>query len=182
MRGKKIAGFVSREKLLSDLFEVWNPEIKKEPVLIKEAAGRITAEAYASVNTLPVHRTASMDGIAVRSADFADGMPDYRAWKRGVDYVRADTGDDFPDEFDAVILIEEVDFAEDGSIAFISEDIHVLPGDRTTPAGSAVRAGDPLIPAGVKITPLDIAALAMGGCKWINVRKKAENRLYPDGF
>ncbi|MFR3091068.1 MAG: hypothetical protein ACLTMP_04435 [Eggerthella lenta] len=58
----------------------------------------------ASTNTLPVVRASSFDGIAVKSAAFANGMPDTSSWKPGVDYVRADTGDDFPDAFDAVVM------------------------------------------------------------------------------
>ena len=181
MRGKNIDGFVRREKLLQDLFDVWKPERRTEPVRVREAAGRVTVQSYGSLNTLPVFRTASMDGIAVRSADFAGGMPDYRSWKRGVDYVRADTGDDFPDEFDAVIMIEEVDFAEDGSIAYISEDISVKPGDKTIAAGRTVSEGDPVVPEGVRLTPLDITALAVSGRKWINVRKRPVVAYIPTG-
>ena len=60
----------------------------------------------------------SFDGIAVKSAAFANGMPDTSSWKPGVDYVRADTGDDFPDAFDAVVMIEKAVVREDGSVTF----------------------------------------------------------------
>ena len=74
---------------------------------LDEAVGRVLARDVVSTNTLPVVRASSFDGIAVKSAAFADGLPDTSGWKLGVDYVRADTGDDFPDDFDAVVMIEK---------------------------------------------------------------------------
>ena len=89
-------GFPTREEALADFFAAW------------EAVGRVLARDVVSTNTLPVVRASSFDGIAVKSAAFADGLPDTSGWKLGVDYVRADTGDDFPDDFDAVVMIENM--------------------------------------------------------------------------
>lgn len=70
-----------------------------------------------STVTLPVERISAFDGIAVRSVDFNNGIPDTAGWQEGKEYVRADTGDDFPDEYDAVIMIEQVELKEDGSVS-----------------------------------------------------------------
>ena len=90
----------------------------------------------------------------------------------GVEFARADTGDDFDDKFDAVIMIEEVDFAPDGSIAFISDDITVQPGDNVHPAGSSVVKDQYILGKDLPIRPMDMAALAMAGCYMVPVRKK----------
>ena len=58
-----------------------------------------------------------MDGIAVDSRRFAGGLPYTSSWRSGVDYVRADTGDDFDDAFDSVIRIEDIDLHKDGSVS-----------------------------------------------------------------
>ena len=100
-------GFPTREEALADFFAAWEPVGGEELVTLDEAVGRVLARDVVSTNTLPVVRASSFDGIAVKSAAFADGLPDTSGWKLGVDYVRADTGDDFPDDFDAVVMIEK---------------------------------------------------------------------------
>ena len=95
--GEKIMdGFPSREEALADFFAAWEPARSVEYVALDDAVGRVLACDLASTNTLPVVRASSFDSIAVKSAAFANGMPDTSSWKPGVDYVRADTGDDFP--------------------------------------------------------------------------------------
>lgn len=98
--GEKIMqGFPSREEALADFFAAWEPPeaaTATELVSLDEAIGRVTARDLVSANTLPVVRASACDGIAVRSAAFADGRPDTSTWELGRDYVRADTGDDFP--------------------------------------------------------------------------------------
>ena len=109
--GEKIMhGFPSREQALADFFAAWEPSEESqavELVTLDEAYGRIVARDLVSANTLPVVRASACDGIAVRSADFVDGLPDTSSLRMGREFVRADTGDDFPDEYDAVIMIEK---------------------------------------------------------------------------
>ena len=139
--GEKIMdGFPSREEALADFFAAWEPARSVEYVALDDAVGRVLACDLASTNTLPVVRASSFDGIAVKSAAFANGMPDTSSWKPGVDYVRADTGDDFPDAFDAVVMIEKAVVREDGSVTF-DDDVTVEPGSGVRPAGSTLRAG-----------------------------------------
>lgn len=90
--GEKIMeGFPTREEALADFFAAWEPVGGEELVTLDEAVGRVLARDVVSTNTLPVVRASSFDGIAVKSAAFADGLPDTSGWKLGVDYVRADT-------------------------------------------------------------------------------------------
>ncbi|WP_414733925.1 molybdopterin molybdotransferase MoeA [Acetobacterium carbinolicum] len=181
MRGKKMDGFIMREQLLDDLFSKWMPSNETELVPIDESIGRITASTLFSVNTLPVHRTSGCDGIAVKSELFKNGIPDYSIWREGIEFARADTGDDFDDQYDAVIMIEEVDLTSDGSIKFISEDINVVYGTNTAARGSTIASGDLIIAADMPIRPSDIAALAMGGCCMVPVWKKPRIAFIPTG-
>ncbi|MEG0376381.1 MAG: molybdopterin molybdotransferase MoeA, partial [Raoultibacter sp.] len=145
-----------------------------------ESVGRVLARDLTSSNTLPVVRSSSFDGIAVKSADFSRGIPDTSIWKRGIDYVRADTGDDFPDEFDAVIMIEKAAIQSDGSV-MLDDDVVVEPGSGVRPAGSTLSAGAPLLKAGAKIRPTDLAVLAMGGMTMVPVRRKPRIAFIPTG-
>lgn len=179
--GEKIMdGFPSREEALADFFEAWEPQGATELVTIDESIGRVLARDMVSTNTLPVVRASSFDGIAVKSAAFKDGLPDTSAWKRGVDYVRADTGDDFPDEFDAVIMIEKAAIQPDESV-ILDDDVEVEPGSGVRPAGSTLKAGTPLLSAGAVIRPTDLAALAMGGATMVPVRRKPRIAFIPTG-
>lgn len=174
-------GFIMREQLLADLFSRWTPGNEMELIPIDESIGRIAMSTIFSVNTLPVHRVSGCDGIAVKSELFKHGIPDYSIWREGMEFARADTGDDFDDQYDAVIMIEEVDLTSDGSVKFISEDINVAHGTNTAARGSTIASDDLIVEADMPIRPSDIAALAMGGCSMVPVRKKPRIAFIPTG-
>src|SRR5699024_4302897 len=123
---------------------------------------RVAAETLTSRNTLPVCRASMFDGVAVDSRRFQDGRPDTTGWKLGVDFVRADTGDDFDDRFDAVIRIEEAELTPDGGVRF-AEGIAVTSGSGVRKAGSTITSGEKLVDAGTLLRPMDLAVLATGG-------------------
>lgn len=181
MRGKTIEGFATREQVLSDLFTAWKPVYDTEYVPLTKATGRITAQDICAELSMPVYRTSGCDGIAVKSLSFSNGMPDYSKWKENVDFASADTGDDFDDAFDAVIMAEEVDRADDGTIVYISEDISVNAGDNVFKAGSSVKKGELLLKADTKILAKDTAALALSGCRMVPVRRKPRVAFIPTG-
>ena len=180
MGEKKMDGFPSRAQALEDFFAEWEPRCESELVTLDEACGRVLAESVESLVTVPVVRASACDGIAVRSADFADGLPDTSAWRLGCDYVRADTGDDFPDEFDAVVMIEKAAIQPDGSVV-LDCDVRVEPGTNTMRAGATVQAGKPILKAGAIIRPTDLAALCMGGIADVKVRKRPVVAFIPTG-
>lgn len=181
MRGKQIEGFVTREQALRDFFAAWEPEQRAEQVPLGQASGRVSAAEVRSVLTLPVYRISACDGIAVSAARFQNEKDRYSGWREGVDFARADTGDDFDDRFDAVIPIEEVDFAADGGIAFISPDLEIEAGANVRPRGSTLREGDLLLEANLPIRPMDLASLAMGGAAMIPVWRKPRVAFIPTG-
>jgi molybdopterin molybdotransferase/putative molybdopterin biosynthesis protein len=121
-----------------------------------------------------------MDGVAVRSVCFQEGMPDTSQWKLGIDFVRADTGDDFDDAFDAVIAIEEVTFPENGGIA-INPQVQPVCGMNVKPCGADVKKGTLLIKKGTVLTAADLSAIAMGGHAQIPVVKKPHVSFMPTG-
>lgn len=173
-------GFPSREEALEDFFKEWEAFAQTEYVSLDDAVGRITAEPLLSKNTLPVYRSSALDGIAVRSSDFQEGIPDTSQWREGIDYVRADTGDDFDDSFDAIIIIENVTLHDDGSIE-LERDVSVEAGINVRPAGSTINKGDLLMDEGLPVRPTDLAALAMGGIAMVPVRRKPKVAFIPTG-
>ncbi len=175
-----IENLISKEEALTRIHEAWNPTVQTERVRLADAAGRVLAEDQFAQYNLPVVRASAMDGIAVRSADFAEGMPDTSSWEPGKDYIRADTGDDFDDRFDAVIAIENVTFLPDGGLQ-LSPDTKVTKGSNVKPCGADVKKGTLLAQAGKRLTALDLAAIGMGGADCVTVRKKPVVAFVPTG-
>lgn len=171
----------SRNEIVEMMCQAWKPEREEECIPLTEACGRVLArDAYAS-NTLPLVRASAMDGIAVKSEAFSDGtMPDTSDWVLGEDYVRADTGDDFPDAYDAVIPIEEVELKEKG-IRLSCDPAAIVPGKCVRPSGSMVRKGELVVPKGYKLTPYRMASLATAGVKEVWVVRKPVVTFIPTG-
>jgi molybdopterin molybdotransferase/putative molybdopterin biosynthesis protein len=171
----------SRKAILEMIYENWQPRRAKDIMAVDNTCGRVTAQDVYAINTIPLVRASAMDGIAVRSSDFADGnMPDTSTWVYEKDYVRADTGDDFPDAFDAIIRIEDVTIT-DGILTLSCDPKEICPGTNVRPSGSIVKGGELVIPKGYRITPYRLAAIATAGVKNLYVTKKPKVTFIPTG-
>lgn len=137
---KAMEEHVTKERALELLFGAWTPEKRTETVSVEDAYGRVLAKDYYALHGIPVVRASAMDGVAVDSARFKDGVPDMSGWKQGEDYVRADTGDDFDDKFDAVIRIEDVTILPEGGLK-LNEGVTVTPGMSVRGPGSTFKEG-----------------------------------------
>ena len=180
MGTKIMTGFPTREKALTDFFQEWEPQRTEELVGLTDCIGRVLSRDLFSSVTLPICRSSACDGIAVRSSDFSNGVPDTSSWQPGVNYIRADTGDDFPDSYDAVIMIEQAHIQPNGSV-ILDKTVRVSPGTNVNPSGSTISSGQFLLPAGHLMRPTDVAALCMGGISVVPVRKKPLVAFVPTG-
>lgn len=171
---------LSREEIIRRVTENWPVKREWEEVAVESAGNRIPVSDICSSITLPVVRASSRDGVAVMSSRFVQGLPDTLGWVRGVDYERADTGDDFDDRYDAVITIEDVDISSDGTLR-IHEGVKVAPGENVRPAGSTVKKGELLAKANLPLRPRDLAGLQMGGISRVRVLKKPVVAFIPSG-
>lgn len=171
----------TREAVLKKLFISWKPDVLLQTVPVTQAIGRITAEPVYAKYSLPVFRSSMADGIAVDAARFEHGRPDMTCWKEGSDYVRADTGDDFDDRFNAVIAIENVAFLDEGGIVLSPNIETVNSGDKIRTAGSDIRQGDCLIDAHMQIREIDLSMLVMGGVEEVRVIRQPTIVFIPTG-
>jgi molybdopterin molybdotransferase len=139
-----------------------------ERVALSEAIGRVLAEPAAAVVDLPPFPSSAMDGYAVRSADtpgrlpvvqrVAAGAPATRPLTQG-EAMGIATGGMVPEGADAVIQHERV-VANDNEIE-IPEG--VANGANVRPVGRDVAAGHAVVPAGARLGPAQIGALAAAG-------------------
>ncbi|MFZ3132824.1 MAG: molybdopterin molybdenumtransferase MoeA, partial [Desulfosporosinus sp.] len=171
---------VTRAEALALLLENWPLKAGTELIPIQQALGRVTAKNVYSQNTMPVCDVSQADGIAVRSADFSNGLPDTSSWLKGVEFVQADTGDDFPNTFDTIIPVESIYYDNDGKLHF-SDGFRFVKGDRVRKAGSMVKEGDLLVEAHIRLTPLHLAVLGLGGIYQLEVIKKPKVVYMPTG-
>ena len=170
----------TRKQVIQTLFEQWTPVVQTERISIDDALGRVLARDYEAVYSIPVVRASGMDGVAVISERFEQGIPDTSGWKVGVDFCRADTGDDFDDCFDAVIPIEKVSILENGSLV-IDSDVQVKKNMNVRPCGSTIRRGECVGRKDRKLRSFDLACLAMGGVTEVEVYKKPRVAFMPTG-
>lgn len=173
---------VTKQEFLDSLFEKWSPEPRTETVPVEEAEGRVLAEDQYARYDLPVYRASAMDGIAVRSADFAGGMPDTSDWTIGRDFVRADTGDDFDDAYDAVIMIEQVDIKEGKGVDIhLSPDQEITAGCNVRPKGSQLARGSRVAFRGFTLNFMTISSLIRGGITEVPVIRRPRVGYIPTG-
>ena len=173
---------MTRHEALDFLLENCRYERKTELISVENSIGRYTAgDIFSKVNS-PVFRTSSFDGIAVASKDFDGKIPDVSSWKQGVQFVRADTGDDFPDKFDCVIAIEDVIINGEKLISINENALkEIKPGCNTKLPGSSCKKGELLVPANTKITPMLASMLVVGGIRQLEVIKQPKIVYIPTG-
>ena len=173
---------LTRTEALAAYGREWQPAPRVEVVDLAHARNRVLAEDLTVKYNLPVVRSSRMDGVAVRSSDFTNGMPDTSAWVYGVDFARADTGDDFADIFDAVIAVEDVTFDEQGLPTFDPKVLeNIKPGLDVNPAGTLAKAGTLIAPAHTRLTPEVVAAAAVGGYAQVKVFARPRVAFVPTG-
>ena len=139
-----------------------------ETVPLASAAGRVTAEDVRAAVDLPPFPSSAMDGFAVRSADVpatlsivervAAGKPASRELAAG-EAMGISTGGVVPDGADAVVPIEAA--VERGDAVEVAGP--VAAGAHVRPRGGDIRAGDVLVPAGVRLGPAQLGAIAAAG-------------------
>jgi molybdopterin molybdotransferase len=160
-----------------------------ETLPLSDALGRVTASAVPSPVDLPLFRNSQMDGFAVRAADLrmipvtlpvAGAIPASAATPPplvGATAVRIMTGAVIPDGADAIVPVEDT-VASDGSVTITRTRVS---GDYVRERGSDLRAGDPLLPAGLRLGSRHLAVLAAAGLSSVDVRAKTRVAIITTG-
>ena len=139
-----------------------------EGVALAEAAGRVLLEEARALVDLPPFASSAMDGFAVRASDtpgelpvvfrIAAGRPAPHALGAG-ETMGIATGGVVPEGADAVIPVEYV--VEHDNTIVIRDAVGV--GTNVRPRGGDIRAGEPVVAAGVRLGPAQLGAIAAAG-------------------
>lgn len=139
-----------------------------ERMTLASSAGRVLAEAALAAVDLPPFAASAMDGYAVRAeetpgafpVDFriAAGTPAPGPLQPGTAMAIA-TGGAVPEGADAVVPIEHVE-ERDGTLTVSAA---VQTGANVRPRGGDIVEGSEIVPAGTRIGPAQVGALAAAG-------------------
>jgi molybdopterin molybdotransferase len=156
----------------------------REQVSLAQAAGRVLADPLVAEEDLPAFARSAVDGYALRAADIAAAREESPVWLTVVGAVEVGalparplgageamaipTGGSLPAGADAVVMVEHVV----GGAAGVSLRSPLLAGRNVVGAGDDVRGGAVLLPAGRRLAPLDLMALAALGCAEPTVRPR----------
>jgi molybdopterin molybdotransferase len=184
----------ARARILQDVLP-----LRAERVALSDALGRILAEEAVALLTLPPWDNSAMDGFAVRSEDVASAAPGRPVRLTVVGEVAAGhqpgvrvepgtavrilTGAMLPAGADAVVPVEDTDapagIAErPASVAIAAA---ARPGAHVRRAGSDVQRGQALLPAGARLGPAAIGALAATGHAHVEVHRRPRVAILATG-
>ena len=155
--------------------------------LDENACGRVLAKSVWAKISSPHYHASAMDGFAVRSEDTLGAEPGFPKIIGNFAYL--DTGDALPEEFNAVVPIENVEpIDEHGEIAKVirrPESIRiraaVTPWSHVRPLGEDIVQTQLVISAGQVLRPVDLGAAAAAGHQDVSVACRPRVAILPTG-
>src|SRR3990172_13126539 len=162
----------------------------EEIPLDERPVGRILPEPVWAKISSPHYHASAMDGFAVRSQDTAGPMPTQPVRLFCADHaVYVDTGDPLPVWANAVIPIENVEALDEGENLAIDPRnppaIRILsavtPWQHVRPMGEDIVATELVLPAGHRLRPVDLGAVAACGHDRLQVARRPRVAILPTG-
>ncbi len=162
-----------------------------EPLPLLDALHRTLAEPVQADRDQPPFARSTRDGFAVQAAAFASGhplrilgnLPAGQRWSgpalTPTDALRIMTGAPIPEGADAVAMIEFVQATETTLRGNPGRGLD--PGENVVPRAAEARRGDPVLPAGTRIGPAEIALAAACGAATLSVFRRPTVAIVPTG-
>lgn len=156
----------------------WAPQSELIPV--QSALDRILAAPVVAQRSVPHFAAAAVDGVAVRSVQLESAsVQDPVRLALGPEAHPVNTGHPIPPGFDAVVMKEEIAWAPDGRVVELHQPTH--PGRHIRAVGEDAAAGQPLLPAGHRLRPVDLGALLTVGVSEVQVWRQPSVGFIPTG-
>lgn len=154
--------------------------VKVEEVPVLESLGRILAEPVFAAKSAPHYQASAMDGIAVRARDTfpASETTPVLLHRDRHEFIEVDTGDPVPTEYDAVVMIEDVNFKDADTVELIAP---AVPYQHIRSVGEDMAASQMLVPAGFPVGPFEIGAFLTAGVGRVKVAQKPRVAIIPTG-
>jgi len=151
---------------------------------LDQILNRITAQDLVAERAVPHYRGAAMDGYGVSAADTANATPEQPISLSVGDQAHpVDTGQPLPEQFDAVVKVEDVIYgsALDDQPSTIQVSQPMAVGKHVRQIGEDVEKGQVVIPGGQRLRPQDLGVLAACGQIYIPVYRRPKIAIIPTG-
>jgi molybdopterin molybdotransferase len=181
------AGFdsvVGLEEARNRLWDIAHSHGRSESLPVADAAGRVLATGVEAKRAVPHYDRAAMDGYAVRASDTFDASDRSPATlSLGTERVETGTavpvhtGSELPPGADSVVMVEATERRDDGLLIYDALSV----GENVSPAGEDVADGEPLLAAGHRLRPSDLAFLRATGTETVSVAQRPTVSVVPTG-
>jgi putative molybdopterin biosynthesis protein len=146
---------------------------------VVDALGRVTSEAVIAKISSPFFHSAAMDGFAVKFIDtFGAAETRPKRLKIPSQALAIDTGDPLPDDFNAVIMIEDVEKISETEIEILKP---ATPWQHVRLVGEDIVATELIISENHVLRPVDMAALLASGHASVMARRRPVVSIIPTG-
>ncbi len=149
-----------------------------ETIPVQQANGRITAQAVYAHICAPHYPASAMDGIALAAKDSFGATETTPITLQQEQFTVVDTGDPIPEGCDAVIMVEDIVYNEDGSLRIYAP---AAPWQHVRQIGEDICAGEMILASHVRITPAAIGSLLAGGILEVSVLRRPVVGIIPTG-
>ena len=149
----------------------------EEWIEVSQCLGRVTSRPVLSRRSSPHYQASAMDGIAVRAENTFAASETTPVRLAENQYLVVDTGDYVPPPFDAVIMIEDVNFF--GNEAEIVKA--AVPWQHIRSVGEDLVAQDMIVPSSYRLGSYEIAALISAAVERVAVFRQPVVGIIPTG-
>lgn len=155
------------------------PHYSTEKRSLKDAYGAILRQQICADRPQPPFDRVTMDGIAIRSLTYCDGVRSFsiegvqRAGEPAKQLTQSNacleamTGAVMPDGADCVIKVEDIEISD--GVAHVQDGLSLSPGHFVHKMGTDACAGDTVLEAGTVLTPPRVAVAAAFGAHEVRV-------------
>lgn len=164
------------KKIFAEATKEFKPEI--EIVKTVDSFGRFTAEAIYAHISAPHYLASAMDGVALKAKDSFGASDINPVILSKEKFAVVDTGDPIPEDFDAVIMVEDINTQEDGSVKIFNS---AAPWQNIRQIGEDICAGEMIAPSFTRIEASTIGAMLAAGVLEVAVTKKLTVGIIPTG-
>jgi molybdopterin molybdotransferase len=179
----------SLDDALAELLAAVQPLGAGETIATFDADGRVLAEDVVSQINVPPLDNSSMDGYAVRCADLAGGHAVLRVAQRiaaggfgeplaAGTAARIFTGAPLPRDADAIVMQEDCEALDDGTVRIRAQP---GPGLWIRRAGEDVQQGTVVLPRGTRLSPAGLGLAASVGTSQLQVLRRPRVALFSTG-
>lgn len=167
----------ARQDYLSKLMEN-GFRARSETIPVAKAAGRITAGPVYAHICAPHYPASAMDGIALAAACTFGATETTPVTLSPGEFIQVDTGDPIPQGCDAVVMIEDVIWNQDGSVRLYQA---APPWSHIRQVGEDVCAGEMILGSRMPVSPAAIGAMLAAGVMEIQVLAQPVVGIIPTG-